>query len=376
MSLLLDIAPDELKELHEYVCVMLGGEDIDVDIIEREVKVSARRGLKVYEREVNQWQIRNQMPNIIGFKSSTDFTKRFVQDNQMLAQRMADWWAAMARVGGKIPWKKDYVELENGKQIYNLANDSSTPYTPGSRRIHKVLWYATPELLGTSFSPDLLLSNLWSFGQTGLSFAGNRLAYLGQVSDIVLLTQSFELRNKILYSEFYHNISGDILEITPMPGRGVQIGPGAKLFYYYFDEENYPTVGTDGETGNGNDPLSPDDQLIANPIQVKIDNIPYSSLNSPAKTWIDEWTLALCKYIQGSKWRKVKSIASPGQDYQVEFDYNSLLTESDGDRTKLLDELREELGKLDFQIMMQNKADMTENANKINRSSPRKFFIG
>lgn len=375
MSLLLDITPDELKELHEYVQTMLGGEDIDVDIIEREVKVSARRALKVYEREVNQWQIRNQMPNVMGFNASTNFTKRFVQDNQMLAQRMADWWAAMARVGGKIPWKKDYVELEDGKQIYNLALDSSTPYEPGTRRIHKVLWYATPELLGSSFAPDLLLSNLWSFGQTGLTFAGNRLAYLGQVSDIVLLTQSFELRNKILYSEFYHNISGDILEITPMPGRGVKIPSGAKLFYYYFDEQNYPLAGSDGESGTG-DPLNPDEELIANPTQVKIDNVPYSSLNSPAKTWVDEFTLALCKYIQGSKWRKVKSIASPGQDYQVEFDYNSLLTESDSDRTKLLDELREELSKMDLHTMMENKASMTENANKINRSSPRKWLIG
>ena len=376
MSLLLDITPDELKELHEYVQTMLGGEDIDVDIIEREVKVSARRALKIYEREVNQWQIRNQMPNIMGFKASTNFTKRFVQDNQMLAQRMSDWWAAMARVGGKIPWKKDYIELENGRQIYNLANESSTPYTPGSRRIHKVLWYMPPEIVGTSFAPDLLLSNLWSFGQSGLTFAGNRLAYLGQVSDIVLLTQSFELRNKILYSEFYHNISGDILEISPMPGRAVKIPENAKLFYYYFDEANFPLNGTTDETGAGHDPLNPDEELISNPTQVKIDVVPYSSLNSPAKTWTDEYTLALCKYIQGSKWRKVKSIASPGQDYQVEFDYSSLLSESESDKTKLLEELRDELGKLDFVKMMEDKASITENANKINRSSPRKWLIG
>ncbi len=62
-TFLLDMTDDELKELTEYIQTMLGGEDIDVDIIEREVKVSARRALKVYVREVNQWQIRNQFPN-------------------------------------------------------------------------------------------------------------------------------------------------------------------------------------------------------------------------------------------------------------------------------------------------------------------------
>jgi hypothetical protein len=161
-----------------------------------------------------------------------------------------------------------------------------------------------------------------------------------------------------------------------MPGRAVKIPENAKLFYYYFDEANFPLNGTTDETGAGHDPLNPDEELIANPTQVKIDNLPYSSINSPAKTWIDEYCLALCKYIQGSKWRKVKSIASPGQDYQVEFDYSSLLSESESDKTKLLEELRDELGKLDFVKMMEDKASITENANKINRSSPRKWLIG
>lgn len=368
-TLLLDMTDDETKELQEYIVTMMGGEDIDVDIIQREVLVVARRALKVYEREVNNWQVRNLFPNVSGFKASTNFTKRFVQDNQMLAQRMSDWFSAMARVGGKIPWKKDYIELENGRQIYNLANDSSTPYNPGARRIHRVMWYAAPELVGTNFSSDLLLSNLWSFGQAGLTFAGSSLAYMGQVQDIVLLTQSFELRNKILFSEFYYNIGGDILEITPMPGRAINVPDGSKLFYYYWDEQDFIINGSQ-------DPLNPDEELIANPLQVKIDNVPYSSLNSPAKTWIDDYALALAKYIQAAKWRKIKSIANPGNDYQVEFDYSSLLSEADAEKIKLLDDLREELAKMDYVKMLEDKASMADNAAKINKYSPRKTFIG
>lgn len=366
---LLDISESEIKQLHEYVQTMLGGEDVDVDITEREIKVLARRGLKVYVKEINQWQVRNQFSNIMGFKANTNFTKRFVIDNAMLAQRMSDWWSSMARVGGKIPWKKDFIELEEGRQIYNLANESSQPYEPGSRRIHRVMWFMPPELVGRDFVPDVLFTNLWSFGQAGLTFGGHRLAYLGQLEDIVLLTQAFETRNKILFSEFFYNISGDVLEITPMPGSAVRIPSDAKLFYYYFDEEEFIKQG-------GQDPENETKELIANPLQVKIDEVPYSDLNSVAKEWVDDFSLALAKYVQASKWRKVRSIASPGSDYQIEFDYQSLLSESQDEKQKMIEDLREELAKMDFVKMYEDKASMARNAAETNKYSPRKLFIG
>lgn len=368
-SPLLDMTDNEVKQLREYVETMLGGEDIDVDITEREVKVLACRALKVYVREINQWQIRNQFSDIMGFSAQTNFTKRFVSNNAMLAQRLSDWWSSMARVGGKIPWKKDYVELEEGRQIYNLSTESSTPYQSGTRRVHRVMWYMPPELVGRDFVPDILFSNLWSFGQAGLTFGGHRLAYLGQLEDIVLLTQAFETRNKILFSEFFYNLSGDILEITPMPGNALKIRPDSKLFYYYFDEEDFIKAGVEDEFGNVR-------ELIANPVQVQLDNLPYSDLNSVAKTWIDGYTLALAKYVQGTKWRKIRSIASPGSDYQIEFDYNSLLSESSEEKAALVDEIREELDKLDYVKMWEDKASMVRNSSDISKMSPRKFFIG
>ena len=46
------------------------------------------------------------------------------------------------------------------------------------------------------------------------------------------------MRNKIMRSEFFYNISGDMLEITPMPGgHSLAVEPGAKVFYYYSSKE-------------------------------------------------------------------------------------------------------------------------------------------
>jgi hypothetical protein len=366
--MLLDITPEESIELYEYIQVLLGGEDVDVDITEKEIRVLAKKALKDYLYEIQQWQTKNQFSNIVGTAATQDFTNKFVFDNTMLAQRLSDWWASMQRVGGKIPWKKDYIVLEDRRQVYNLATESSIPYTPGSRRVHRVMWVARPEIFGGHGTLNDL--GLFSFGQSGLTYGNSPFQYLGQLFDVVLLSQALEMRNKVLRSEFFYNIGGDMLEVTPMPGSNSASGMGGtKLFYYYLDEKDF--LGLDGQEG------LMAQELIATPTQIKIKNIPYSSLNAMAKTWVDNYTIALAKYAQASKWRRVKSIASPGSEYQVEFDYSSLLEESKAEREELKLKLKEDLlAALDTPKMMEDKMNVAKNAAEINKLGGRRFFIG
>jgi hypothetical protein len=293
-------------------------------------------------------------------------------DNGMIAQRISDWFAAMQRVGGKIPWKKDYFTLENGRQVYDLSAESSAPYLPGTRRIHRIMWYAPPEIFGSAtVVGDLTNSSLFSFGQSGLSFGNSPLMYLGNLMDVVLMSQALEMRSKVLRSEFFYNISGDMVELTPMPGRpsAMAFGEGAKVFYYYIDESDPSFLGLTNQDDTN--------VLIANPTQVKITNIPYGQLNDMSKSWVDNYSLALAKYVQAAKWRRVRTIASPNSEYQVEFDYASLIEESkamqDDLKLKLNDQL---LMYLDTQKMMEDKLSIMKNASDINKLSPRKFFIG
>ena len=141
-----------------------------------------------------------------------------------------------------------------------MSKESSSPYNPGERRIHKVMWYATPEIMGNQNNPQLIDGGLVTFGYSGLMYGQNLMSYLGNAFDVVLLAQSLETRNKILRSEFFYNISGDLLEITPMPGSGISgVSDGAKVFYYYFDKIDY--LGLDNQKDS-------DDELICNPTQV------------------------------------------------------------------------------------------------------------
>lgn len=369
---LLDMTNEEIQELYEFTQVALGGEDVDVDITEKEIAILARRALKDYLYEIGVWQTRNQFSNVVGQSSQINFTKKFITDNTMIAQRLSDWWASMQRVGGKIPWKKDYFVLESGRQVYDLSVESAIPYVSGTRRIHKILWYGPPEIWGSAtVTGDLTNTTLFSFGQSGLSYGASPLMYLGNLFDVVLLAQALESRNKVLRSEFFYNISGDIIELTPTPGRpsAGTWADGARVYYYYLDEEDFLGLSTQDSSGIG--------ELISNPTQIKIDNVPYSDLNDMSKSWVDNYTVALAKYAQAAKWRRVRTIASPNSEYQVELDYASLLEESKLEKEELKQKLYDNLlNFLDTAKMMEDKMNIAMNAAKINHLGGRKFFIG
>lgn len=366
----LDATSAEIQELYTLINTLEGGADIDVDISKEEIKVLMCKALRDYGSEISSWYIKNNFGNIQGFPSSTDFTNKFVSENGMLAQRISDWFASMQRVGGKTPWKKDYITLEKGRQVYNMAEESSIPYTPGTRRIHRVMWFAPPEIFGSDFNTNYVQSALFQFGQQGLAYGNNPMSYLGNAFDAVLLAQAFEIRRTILQSEFFHNLSGDILELTPKPGsNSLQVESGAKVFYYYFDEQDFLGLSEQEKAGA--------EQLISNPTQVKMDLIPYSNLNPQAKNWVDNWTIALSKYTFGTKLRMIRTIASPSSEYQVDLSSagDALIEESKAMKVDMLEKLQLWLSEMDADKLMEKKSTMWENAKKIN-NQPRKFFLG
>jgi hypothetical protein len=397
----LDITEDELQEIYEEVMTFLGGEDVDVDLTKKEVLITLRNALLKFEKETAIWQLHNQFINTYGLPAGLVLTNQIATINYALVRQITDWFSSMQRVGGKIPWHKDYITLEPGRQIYNMALESSKPYAPGTRRIHRVLWVARPEVFGSHFSgrtdqingDDVLYNNAWNFTNSGLNFGNNRLGFLGYTFDTVMMLQAVETRNKILFSEFFHNISGDILEITPMPGHTLaNIGAGTRVFYYYWDEAellsgqpNIPdqssiTVTNIGQLDPGSDiPSIPASQyrLIANPLDMRIEAIPWSYLSPWARAFVKEISFALCKYIQASKWRKIKKTFATGEmEYEIEFDYSSLLDEARNEEERAITNLRTDFEKLNLATLLNTQKDMTEAARTINKNSGRTWFIG
>ena len=392
MAYYLDIKEEELQQITEEIGTILGAHTIEVDLTKKEILIMLRRSHQEFEKETSIWQLKNQFGNIYGTPAGLIQQNQLATMNFQLPQQITDWFKSMSRVGGKIPWHKDYIVLEPGRQIYDLSKESSKPYAPGTRRVNRVMWCAKPEILNFSrFSntnpngDDVLYSSNWNFTTNGLNYGASPLSFLGYSMDTIMLMQSAESRNKILFSEFFHNLSGDILEITPMPGIGVSSFPqGMKVFYYYWDESEVvingrnPFLDVNGPASEivggsyRNDVTA--QNLIANPVDMMLGYTMYNSLSPWAKSWIFDYTLARCKYIQASKWRKIKKTMATGEmSYEIEFDYQSLLSEASDEMKSLTESLKKDLEEINVLKLMQDKAEMVQAAGKVSSKHVRQW---
>lgn len=388
--LYLDISNEELVQVYKDILTFLGAENIDVDLTKEEIKVCLRRALNKFEKEISVWQIQNQWGNMYGTIQGSKQVGDLSKLNFSIVQEVSDWFASMGRFGGKIPWHKDYIILEGGRQIYDLSKESSMPYKSGTRRIHKVMWVAKPESFNFGkYSPanqngdDVLYSNNWGFGNGGLSYGGNNLNMMGNSSDMVMFLQARENMREVMFSEFFYNISGDILEVTPMPTNvNAPDVQNLRVFYYYWNEAEIRANGKDlsldeysyeidEETGM----IPGQSGLIANPLDIKFDSITWSGLSPWAKGFVFEYAFALAKYIQASKWRKIQKTMSGGEmNYEVDFDYSSLLSESDAERNQLINDLRLDLEKLNLTKIFEDKRSIFDNAKRINTGGQPKIW--
>lgn len=395
----LTIDQDSLDYIYEYTQTQLGGASVTVDASPEEIKVLLTKAYQTYTRYLNDWKTENVFPNVYGTSASRDFTYHYVTANTNLSQQFSDWLASLSRVGGKLPWRKDYIKLEAGRQIYNLATESSKPYMSGKRRINKILWYAQPETHVANFTSQVNGGQGAGYGYggmggnqnvgnsggiygpsadglvnepviqstpQGLQHNNSPLYFVGYLYDTILLRQSMSMANKVLFSSFHHNISGDILEISPMPGVSVNIPQDAKLFYYYFDEDdmlNFPNQ-------------DPNDPLIISPDQIKLNGLHWEQLNQSAQEWIMDYAYALvCKMI-ANKLRRIKKIASPESTYEVEFDYAKLDEDGEAKMEELKTYLKEKLEKLTYKQLLADQAENFNNAKVVNNARPRLMTWG
>lgn len=377
MAIYLDITESELQSITEEILTLMGGFDINVDITKEEILIMLRSSFLNFEKETAMWQISNQFLNSYGMPAGVKLTNQLATVSFGLTKQITDWFASMQRIGGKIPWHKDYITLEAGRQVYFLDKESSKPYRAGSRRIHRVMWMGRPEIFGAghmsgindAHGDDVLYGNGLNMTQSGANYGANQLGFLGYSFDTILMLQSAEQRNNMRFSEFFHNLSGDVLEVQPMPGHSRGLQPNSRVYYYYFDEGEVTNAvdAIDTTMSSSSSEISTADLgMIANPIQMKIELIPWSSLSSWAQTFTKQLAFARCKYIQASKWRKIKKTFGTGEmEYEIEFDYDSLLSEAKDEEATLIAELREDLKSLDVSEMMTKQQASLDAASKI-----------
>jgi hypothetical protein len=329
--------------------------------------------IEEYIEQINKFLIEDNYNNLYGKYVNKDdiclaLTTKTLDYANKFAQAFSEDVGLSSR-GGRFELKKDFVELEEGRQVYQI---------PAGREVKNVL-LATPSQIEHATFASWGYGNMFlgMFGGTGFygSTGGGTgpyggMYYMFPVHDIVLRAMDFGLKDRILNSELSYKItkgpSGTrLLHIFSVPKekRGLRKQLyGCRIWYEYYDVTSM------------NDE---DKQLCAEacshiyaPFQITLPEIDYCDLNTYSKIWIRKYLTAYAKESLGRARGKFKGKIVNLGGSEIELDYDILLSEALTEKEKLLQELKDHFEYLRSENVLEREAKKAEFTKQIKSNQP------
>lgn len=339
----------------------LGDDVLSVELTKKEIWACFEEASTEYGNLVNQMQIVSDIANVLGMPTgSTDLTNKYPRRTMEYLNRQAEPYASVAGLGGSYNQTLAYIDLEGGRQDYDLYTELKDAVSgsvlfdsqavKGKIRIVEVFHFEP--LAAQHFL--LNASNVTNFLATNFnyeSYVNSTTFYVLPIFEDVLRRGMLEAAFRLRRSNYSYQIIGTKLRIFPIPVTDIQVG---RLYV---------------KTALVQDPLHPsyqDDSIygISGPQNAPYSNIPFTSITSTGRQWIRQYCLALSRELLGITRNKLKSIPVPGGE--VTLDGADLIAQGREDKDKLRTELREWLDNFTADKIMEREAAKAESiANQL-----------
>jgi hypothetical protein len=369
------IPEPQRSELYTKLRHVLGAPLRSIELEDEQLDTLLEFSIGDYSQYIQDWLIESQWTSLYNLN----------MDNQSLAQafitRSFDYESRYQYSYSKIvglqsngPWvlKKDYIELETNKQVYEI---------PANREVNELLWY-TPSTLSNAFFDSFSFGALGGYGMggpAGFSQMGNNSSYFMMPAfDMMLRMQETNIQRRIIAGDKTYRITAlpdgkKGIHLMQTPGGKFDFGNSSlmrgRVWYWYYD--------TEGKDRDACLKANPD--IIKLPSDVPIDSMSWSDLNNPSQQWVRRYFIASCKETL-SKVRGKYSGNLKTPDSELTMDYQSLATEGKDEKTKLIEELIGAEGKLTRlkpEKVMEREALIAENLNKQKKftAMPRQIYV-
>lgn len=355
----------------------MGDDVLSVELTSKEIWTCFEESVCEYSRLIHEMKIQSELVNVLGLPTgSTDLTNIYPRQTLEFLLRQAEPYATEAYLGGSYNATLGYIDLEAGRQDYNIYSELKdavsgsviwTSLPSGSRgklRIVEVFHFeplaAQQTLLNASNITNFLATNF-----NYESYVNSTVFYVLPVFEDVLRRGMLEAAFRVRRSNYSYEIIGSNLRIFPVPSTNLQLGKlYVKVFAGQHDPTNPTAIGYNVSGSLGDDTL----YGISGPSNVPLDNLPYTSITQPGRQWIRQYTLALCRELLGLIRSKFKTIPIPNADLQLNGE--DLIQQAREDKKELKDQLREWLSNLTNAKLMEQQAVLAENMQKQLRYVP------
>jgi hypothetical protein len=339
----------------------LGYPIIDVELIDEQFYACFEESVSEYSAQVNQFNIRNNLPQIMGQATGSNYTGKMV-DGSFLNQviRLSDSYGTAAGVGGATDIKSGSIDITALEQDYDLKTLYAAVSESGKRiEVTKVFFEPKPAL--TRFFDPYSISGMGTLNITQefgfSSFSTATQFVLMPFYEDLLRIQAIEFNDQIRKSAHTFNITNGKLKIFPIPTTN------QKLWFEYYVRDEYDT-----------NSLGVRDGRVSDYSNIGYDFTPYQRINDVGRQWIRKYTLALCKELLGAIREKYNTIPIPGGETTL--DGAQLRAEATTEKENLITQLRENLDEVSRKKIFENKAAEATQQMEMLQKAPLAIYVG
>lgn len=332
----------------------LGDDVLSVELTKKQIWANFEEATLEYSSILNQYQAKSQLVNFLGFATGSILSgseEKYIRENLEFLTRFAEPYAMEAGIGGSYNSVSGSIQLEVGRQDYNLytelkndAGDLLFDNTKGKLRVDEVFHF-NPQAAYRFFdttSAINYLNNEFSFE----SFTPETIFYILPVYEDILRAGQLDLSNRVRRSNFSYKITGNNFRIYPIPTSDSK----AILRIRQYPDPTSPSYRDDTIHG------------VSNMSNLPFGNVQYNRINSIGRQWIKSYTLAISMeqlgYIRG----KFGSVPVPNAE--VTLNSSDLISNGRSDRDALKEKLREMLDSMTYDKLMETQSARSEQIQK------------
>ena len=359
---------DDAPKFANYAAKKFGYPTIEVELTSGSIYDALELSVMEYSRQVNEFNIRENLINLQGTSVDTNNTHNSNAMNATnLSQiiKLAKPYGAEVGSGGHIPLHSGSIMLETGVQDYDLnALYAAVSESGKTIEIKRIYHYQIPAMSrywdgasGMGADPRAITD---IFGMPGMSPAIKFT--LQPISYDITRMQQIEMSRDVRRSAYSFQLRGrNVLRVLPVPRDDVSL-----WFDYIVEEDRSDPVAAglvSSSTGS-----------VADFSNAGFGWMNYNNINTVGRQWIYAYAFADCMGRLGNVRGKYSGIPIP--DGEVQLDGDTLRSEAEAEKGILIEQLRESLeesGKRRQLERSQEEAEfLVDNLKKI----PLKIYIG
>ena len=375
----------ETQELFEDVRVKLGIGIRKVELTDDTMCRLLKYAVGDYAQYVQSFVIENNWATLYGKNlTNTDIAFALSVRTLDMAKDYSYYFSKEIGLQNGGPWelKKDFIKLEKGKQVYVI---------PAGRTINKVLWITPPT------TDQALFAN---YGGFGVSFGGGVVGQMGlgaatafggisgygmgaglwalPAYDVSLMAADLKTKNQLFRSDLVYKVTAGpngthLLHLMSTPGSKLTFGAGGVNMYPLQNCYCWYTY-YDTNSGNEEDCMKQNPDVLLTPDQVPLSKMDYSLFNEPTKALIRQLLTGhaseTLSFIRGKFSGNVSMLNNP-----LTMDYAQFMTYGQRERDNALNSLKERLERLSPYYTMQKQAELVDNSIKALKGTPLGLYI-